>query len=130
MSASKTIDLVEPVKGPRGVISKITLRAPRYKDYMELDLPIIWVQVEQGGFTQETPSAMRAWVERLSDCDPNLMEQLGLEDTLAIRDAVTDFFQSARANRAQKLELAKTLSMPSPDSSSSTADKTFVPSKI
>ncbi len=123
---SKTINLSQPINGPGGkTINAITLREPKYRDYMELDLPVIYVRLENGGgFQQETPSAMRVWVERLSDCDPNFMEQICLADTIALRDAVNDFFIEARTGSASKP------STDSPDTSSSSEDKTFEPSKI
>jgi hypothetical protein len=123
---SKTIALSQPIKGPGGKsITAITLREPKYRDYMELDLPVIYVRLENGGgFQQETPSAMRVWVERLADCDPNLMEGLCLADTIALRDAVNDFFIEARTGSAS------TRSTNSPDTSSSNEDNQFELSKI
>jgi hypothetical protein len=123
---SKTINLSQPIKGPGGkLIHEITLREPIYRDYMELDLPVIYVRLENGGgFQQETPSAMRVWVERLADCDPNFMERLCLRDTIALRDAVNDFFLEARTPPKSAP------STNSPDTSSSSEDKTFVPSTI
>jgi hypothetical protein len=124
--SSKTIELLEPIKGPGGKqISAITLREPKYRDYMELDLPVIYVRLENGGgFQQETPSAIRVWVERLADCDPNFMERLCLADTIALRDTVNDFFIEARTRSAS------TRSTGSPDTSSSSEDRTFEPSRI
>jgi hypothetical protein len=123
---SKTIALSQSIKGPGGkLIREIALREPKYRDYMELDLPVIYVRLENGGgFQQETPSAMRIWVERLADCDPNLMENLCLADTIALRDAVNDFFIEARTGSAS------TRSTNSPDTSSSNEDNHFEPSKI
>ena len=44
---SKTVNLSEPIKGPGGKqITAITLREPKYRDYMELDLPVIYVRLK------------------------------------------------------------------------------------
>lgn len=123
----KTVTLSEPLSGIGGKkIAALNLREPRYADFMELDMPTVWVAVANGGgFQQESPSALRAWVERLVDCDPNLLVQLNLRDTLDLRDAVLGFFQEAMLIRQ-----VKTPSTDSPASSSSSEDGTRGPSKI
>lgn len=69
---------------------------------------------------------MRAWIERLArDIDPNLLMGLDLRDTLALRDAVMNFFLEARALPTEKSE-----STSSPASSFSVEDGTRGPSKI
>jgi aspartate/methionine/tyrosine aminotransferase len=64
---------------------------------MDLGFPVTYVSVKDGGgFQQETPSVIKEWVERLADIDPNLLMSLNIRDTLALRDAVIDFFSEAR----------------------------------
>lgn len=123
---STTITLLEPIKGPRGEVKSITLREPRYGDLMELDRP--WVVIKNSEtsnwFEQENPAATRAWVERLADCDPNLLLQLSGEDTLAIRDAVYDFLLGAIVRALKRASTGL------PASSSLEETGTFVPSTI
>jgi hypothetical protein len=119
----KRVELERPVKGHGGVeIRAITLRDPRYLDYMDIGLPSIWVSVESGGFEQEATNSTREWIERLCDCDPNFLGQLSLADTLALRDAVMSFFREARKAPGQ--------SMPSPDTSCSDSNGMSEPSRI
>lgn len=89
---AKTIELSEPL----GSVETIVLREPRYSDLVDLQLPLTRVELANGAsFLQETPSVLGAWIERLSDIDPNLLPQLCLRDTLKLRDAVLTFFIEA-----------------------------------
>jgi hypothetical protein len=93
---AKTIELSEPVKSHRGLIKQIRLREPRYGDFMQIGMPTTWVSLaDGGGFSQETPSILGAWIERLADVDPNFLPQVCLRDTLALRGAVLGFFIEA-----------------------------------
>jgi hypothetical protein len=96
MSKTKTIELSEPVKSHRGMIKKIMLREPKYSDFIDLGMPTTWVSLaDGGGFSQETPSVLGAWIERLADIDPNFLGSISLRDTLALRGAVLGFFIEA-----------------------------------
>jgi hypothetical protein len=66
MSKKKTVTLSAPIKWHRGVIKQIVLREPKYRDFMDLGLPTTWVSLADGGggFSQETPSVLGAWIER------------------------------------------------------------------
>jgi hypothetical protein len=100
---SKTVPLSSPIKWHRGAISEITLREPKYRDFMTLGLPSTWVNVAGGsGFEQENVQALAEWIERLADCDPNALELLSLQDTLALRGAVRDFFTESAAQMVSK----------------------------
>jgi hypothetical protein len=95
--STKIFPLSSPIKWHRGPITEITLREPKYRDFMTLGLPSTWVNVVGGsGFEQENVQALAEWIERLADCDPNALELLSLQDTLALRGAVRDF-RTARA---------------------------------
>ena len=119
----KTIELTTPINGPRGEIRSLNLRDPKYRDYMQIGLPVQWVSVsEGGGFEQETPALINEWVERICEIDPNLLQMLSLRDTLALRDAVLSFFREAR--------MPPTISESLPGPSSSDSTPTFEPSKI
>jgi Phage tail assembly chaperone proteins, E, or 41 or 14 len=92
---SKTINLSEPIKGHHGMIKSVVLREPKYSDFIDLGMPTCWVSLSEGGFSQETPSILGQWIERLADIDPNFLAQLCLRDTLALRGAVLSFFIEA-----------------------------------
>jgi hypothetical protein len=92
---SKTISLTEPIRGHQGMIKTIMLREPRYEDFIDLGMPTTWVSLSDGGFSQETPSILGQWIERLADIDPNFLSRLCLRDTLALRGGVLSFFIEA-----------------------------------
>ena len=105
---AKTVTLSRPINWHHGQITQISLREPRYRDFMDLGLPSTWVTVPGGGFEQENVQALAEWIERLADCDVTALELLSLKDTLALRGAVRDFFIGSQE---------KTASPPSTDSS-------------
>lgn len=101
----KIVKLSESKRFGDVTIGEITLRDPRFGDFVDLGFPVTYVAVKDGGgFEQETPSVIRDWIERLYDGDPNVLASLNLRDTLALRDAVVDFFREARAPLAPATE--------------------------
>jgi hypothetical protein len=83
------VDLTEPIRTDRGVITKISLREPRHDDFTDLGMPTRWMQMSpRAGYTQETSRGVGAWIERLADIDPKLLPQLCLRDTLMLRSLV------------------------------------------
>jgi hypothetical protein len=121
---AKTIELSRPIKWHRGHIKEITLREPKYRDFMDLGLPTTWVVVPGGGFEQENVHALAEWIERLADCDVNALELLSLKDTLALRGAVRDFFISSQDG------MDSAQSTDSSEVSSSSSESTSGPSTI
>lgn len=124
MALNKVVQLSSPIKWHRGLITQITLREAKYRDFMDLGLPTTWVVVAGGGFEQENVQALAEWIERLADIEVNALELLSLKDTLALRGAVRDFFIGSPD---------KTESPPSTDSSedsSSSSASTSGPSTI
>jgi hypothetical protein len=94
---SKTIALTEAIRDNLGnAITEITLRRPAYADFFEIGFPVVWVQIGCGGYEQETPAIVAAWIARLCDCAAETLEQLNLTDTLALRDAIVDLFPPRR----------------------------------
>ena len=93
-----TIRLLQPIMDAASApIETITLREPTYGDFVALTVPFVWVSLGGGGFVQETPAHVGAWLECLCDCAPEALEKLTLGDTLALRDALFDYFTSPRA---------------------------------
>lgn len=101
-----TITLVEPIEGPgtgkdepTAQINEIVLRAPKFNDVMLLGEPAAFARSEGGIiFQSEKDEVVAAYVRRLlvEPKDPQLLEQLGLPDTLQCREAIFDFFKAAR----------------------------------
>jgi hypothetical protein len=91
---SQTTTLFDPVKNASGkLIHEITLRGPGYLDYMQIGPPAVLVTFESGAcLVQEMPTIINAWIERLADVGPDVLQQLGLADTLALRDALLGMF--------------------------------------
>jgi hypothetical protein len=91
---SKTITLFDPVKDASGeTVREITLRAPAYCDYMQIGPPAVLVTFESGAcLVQEMPTIINAWIKRLADVGPDVLQQLGLADTLALRDELLSMF--------------------------------------
>lgn len=124
-----TIELSSPIAGPRGAIKTIGLREPNDRDYVDFGEPVSVVSLAGGGsYFQETSTIVGAYIERLCDIDPNMLELAAFEDVLALREAALDFFRSARMARAIR-EAAKTSSS-SADGSFSASASTPGPSKI
>jgi hypothetical protein len=124
--STKTVELTQSIKGHRGQITKISLREPKYGDFMDLGMPTTWVSLEKGGFSSETASVIGQWIERLADCDPNFLQQLSLRDTLALRGAVLNFFIEAALPVTDLSMQSLDLEEPSP----STSNSTLAPSTI
>lgn len=106
--ANTIITLKEPIEGPVseggktviGQIKTIHLRPPKWNDVMALGEPAAYARSEGGMVYQaQKDETIAGYVQRLlvEPKDPLLLEQLSLEDTLQLRDAVLDFFSAARA---------------------------------
>jgi hypothetical protein len=102
-----TVNLLEPIEGPGPnrdqvtvQITQIVLREPRYRDIMLLGEPAAFARSDGGMIYQaEKDDVIAAYVERLlvEPKDPNLLNQVGLADTLKLRDTIFGFFQKAKA---------------------------------
>lgn len=94
-----TIKLTTPIEGGEGQITEIVLREPRYGDVMLLGEPAAYARSEGGlVYTAERDGIIRSYVERLlvKPNDPALLLQCSLADSLALKEAVFDFFGDAR----------------------------------
>jgi hypothetical protein len=91
---SARIDLIEPIKDAGGeTVTEITLRDPGYLDYTQIGPPAVLVTFGSGAsLVQDMPTIINAWIERLADVGPDVLQQLSLADTLALRDALVDMF--------------------------------------
>jgi hypothetical protein len=98
---SVTIELSTPITGHKGQVSQITLREPKYADVMSLGDPIAFAQGANGMvYSADKDGVIQAYIERLlvsdNGADPLLLNQLGLTDTLRLREAIQNFFADAR----------------------------------
>jgi hypothetical protein len=91
---STTITLCDPVKNAGGeTVTEITLRDPGYLDYTQIGPPAVLVTFDGGGrLVQDMPTIINAWIERLADVGPDVLQQLSLADTIALRDALVGMF--------------------------------------
>jgi hypothetical protein len=113
----KVIMLIDPIEGhvPNpakpgetmiGKIGSITLRDPKYADLMALGEPSSFARSEGGLiYTSEREEVMQAYIERLmiDPVDRSLLQQVSLADAQQLKDAVYDFFHSAREARSARL---------------------------
>lgn len=106
--AETTIDLDQPIQAHDGLVKQITLREPRYRDVMQFGEPVARGYSTDGTivYTAENIDIIRAYAARLiknpedkgePKVDEQLLGQLGIFDTLRIKDAVLDFFRDARS---------------------------------
>lgn len=94
-----TITLAAPIEGHDGKISQVTLREPKYLDVVTLGEPSAYARSEGGMlFQAERDGVVQSYIERLlvEPKDHQLLTQLGLADTLKLKQAVFDFFAAAR----------------------------------
>lgn len=95
----KKIPLSKPITGHDVEFTEIILREPAYPDIMALGEPSAFARDGSGMiYTAEKDDTIRAYIERLlvSPKDSALLNQLNATDTFQLRDAVHDFFASAR----------------------------------
>lgn len=104
--ANVTVFLKEPIEGPGPskenpviTISQIVLRSPKWPDLMALGEPAAFGRSETGMiFQAERDEVISDYAKRLlvEPKDPALLNQLGLADSIAIKEAIFDFFKAAR----------------------------------
>lgn len=107
---NKTIILTVPIEGPgtdenqSGQIKEIVLREPKFRDIMLLGEPAAFARSDGGMIYQaEKDDVIAAYIERLliAPQDPALLNQLGVADTMQLKDAVFSFFQIAKKATTQ-----------------------------
>lgn len=104
--ANTTIQLIEPIEGPGPSkeiptvqITQVVLRSPKFPDIMSLGEPAAFARSEGGMvFQAEKDEVVGEYIRRLlvEPKDPQLLNQLGLADSLQLKDAIFDFFKVAR----------------------------------
>lgn len=97
--ANVTIKLTEPIEAPAGQVVEVVLRAPKFPDIMLLGEPAAFARSEGGMiFQAEKDEVVAAYIRRLlvEPKDPALLNQIGLADSLQLKEAVFGFFKAAR----------------------------------
>jgi hypothetical protein len=91
-----TIPLKKPFAGADGMVTEIELRRPVGSDFFALGAPQTWVRAAGGMALVDNDAAIRAYAERLIvKPDPLLaMAKMDVLDAIAVKDAITDFFQA------------------------------------
>ncbi|MCW5693086.1 MAG: phage tail assembly protein [Pseudolabrys sp.] len=106
--ANVEIKLIESIKihGDGGAkdCDTVVLRAPKYGDVFALGEPQAYAIDPNSGLmlTTNRDDVIEKYLQRLcvTPADPALLNQCGLADSLALRDAVLRFFSDAIAARS------------------------------
>ena len=88
---SATVKLGKPIKYAGATITEITFREPCYRDVKALGVP------GMSGDEAKSFDELMHYVERLSGLDPQAIELLSFQDSLACVQAVVPFFATAEA---------------------------------
>nr|USU32911.1 hypothetical protein NG677_04210 [Methylobacterium sp. OTU13CASTA1] len=89
------IPLAEPIQGAKGPVETLVLRQPRWNDIMPVGSPYTIHQTPDGArFMVENHGAIEHYAREclVEPDDARLLEQIGLHDTMQVREAVLDFF--------------------------------------
>jgi len=99
-----TIPLTDPIDGHSGKITSIRLREPKYPVIMALGRPVTTIRTQEGAVYQtQDPEIIKRYAEKMvDDTVAPVLHLLGMADTLALQDAVLDFFTAARAGAEAK----------------------------
>lgn len=86
-----TVKLKTPIKFAGATITEITFREPCYRDVKALGVP------GMSGDEAKSFDELMRYVERLSGLDPQAIELLSFQDSLACVQAIVPFFATAEA---------------------------------
>lgn len=96
-----TVDLSETITSHQGPIKHVTLREPGFAEIMRFGEPYARGYASDGSivYSAENIDAIRGYIEALiqAPADALLLNQLKTRDTLRLKDAVINFFTSARS---------------------------------
>ena len=101
MTGNVELDLAQAVTGHGGQITRVVLRPPTARDYFALGEPSVYARNADGTiYSIEYPQIIEDYIRRCI-VEPKEMElvvgQIGLVDGMKIKEALLDFFASARA---------------------------------
>jgi hypothetical protein len=102
MLKTVTIKLSEPIVGHEGPITEVELRSPNLMEYARIGEPATWVKAGEDRYLSiDNDHAVEAYVQAcvVEPKDKLLLNQIGLADGMAIKDAILDFFGEARRAR-------------------------------
>ena len=112
MARTVTIKLLDEYLG--GEVSEVILREPTLGDFMAFGEPVSFVQRGDSLYSVENDAAIRSYLEAcvLEPKTSAYLRNLGLADAMRVKEALLDFFATAR----------RRLRPPAPSSSPSTSD--------
>jgi len=121
MSTEKTVPLSRKYEAHGQVFDSVTLRAPKLRDHIAIGDPVeIHAGPDgEGRFVVEHLDRIAAYLDRLAVAGRpgrECLDDLDLADSIAVKEAVTDFFMEARRRLSK------------PTNSSSGADSPSMPS--
>lgn len=90
------VKLTQPIQGQKGPITEVVIRQPRYGEVMKHGRPYEWHRGPGGlPLYVENNEALAAYAEAciVEPNDMAALEMAGTLDTLAIREAICDFFR-------------------------------------
>lgn len=97
--AEVTINLKSTITTHKGDFNQIVLREPKHTDVRKLGEPMTFAYDKSGMvYSAVNEEVLDSYIQRLlvTPSDPLLLEQMSLVDSLQVREAVLDFFGTAR----------------------------------
>jgi DNA-binding LacI/PurR family transcriptional regulator len=103
---SITIQLEKPIVTHEGPVASVTLREPQFAEIMRFGEPFSRGYATDGSvvYSAENSDAIKGYIETLvqQPVDGLLLRQLGTVDSLKLKDALIDFFTTARSKLSQE----------------------------
>lgn len=100
MSKTIKIELLDPIETPQGIVTSISFREPKARDFAELGEPFQFVRLPNGThYVVEHDNAIRGYIERcvMAPVDPVTLGGASLADAMRIKDEFLFFFGRERA---------------------------------
>lgn len=106
------IALSRPLATHAGEIRALKLSEPTGEMYLRLGEPIVYGRSPDGSvFAIENEEIIRRYIEACMppEVDAVMIGQLSLEDAMAVKEEVLDFFRAARARHSAKSSTSSSL---------------------
>jgi hypothetical protein len=94
-----TIDLIDPIETHAGLVTQMTLREPRAKDFFSLGEPYQVARAPDGSFfTVDKDDVILSYIERCMQApiDPVMFGTTSLANAMKVRGEFLGFFDQAR----------------------------------
>lgn len=90
--------LAKPIRGHEGQINELRLAAPKYRDFMDLGDPTAYIVMNGAYLPHEDHAIIDKYVERLTGVNGQFVDQVGLDDAMALKEMVLSFFRQESAS--------------------------------